>query len=155
MDEPMREAVIGIGTNVADRSGQIAAARTALLATPRIETVELGPIIETEPVLSGNPEEPHPRYLNTVAVARVGLSAEVLMARLLALEAAFGRRRCGDESPRTLDLDLLLLGRIRCRIPGLTLPHPRMWERSFVRDPLEAIRPGLLREAEGWFGLEI
>ena len=151
MAEPRREAVIGIGTNLADRAGQIVAARNALLATPQVESVELGPIIETEPVLTGNSEEPHPRYLNTVAVAMVRLSAEVLMARLLALEAAFGRRRSGGEAPRTLDLDLLLLGRIRCQRPGLTLPHPRMWQRAFVRDPLEAIRPGLLREAEGWF----
>ena len=135
MDDGMREAVIGIGTNLADRARQIAAARAALLATPGIETVELGPVLETEPVLSANVVEPHPRYLNTVAVAKVGLTAEVLMARLLAVEAAFGRRRSGEESPRTLDLDLLLLGRTRCQLPGLTLPHPRMWDRAFVREP--------------------
>ena len=102
-------------------------------------------------MLAEDSTQPHPRYLNTVAVAKVRLSGEVLMARLLALEASFGRRRSGEVLPRTLDLDLLLLGRERCRRPGLTLPHPRMWERSFVREPLEALRPGLLAKAEAWF----
>ena len=38
--------------------------------------------------------------------------------------------------PRTLDLDLLLYGRRRMRLSGLTVPHPRMHERAFVLRPL-------------------
>ena len=72
------------------------------------------------------------------------------MGRLLAIEANLGRRRCGSVLPRTLDLDLLLLEKERRSTPGLTIPHPRMWSRSFVREPLEALRPGLLAKAEIW-----
>ena len=150
MSVDVREAVIGIGTNLGDRSGQIEAARVSLLATSGIESVEIGPVIETEPVLPDDVEEPHPWYLNTVAIIRTRLSPEVLMGRLLAIEANLGRRRSGSVLPRTLDLDLLLLGKERRNTPGLTIPHPRMWSRSFVREPLEALRPGLLAEAEIW-----
>ena len=150
MNGEVREAVIGIGTNLGDRSGQIEAARVSLLATPGIESVEIGPVIETEPVLPDDVQEPHPWYLNTVAIIRTRLSPEVLMGRLLAIEANLGRRRCGSVLPRTLDLDLLLLEKERRSTPGLTIPHPRMWSRSFVREPLEALRPGLLAKAEIW-----
>jgi 2-amino-4-hydroxy-6-hydroxymethyldihydropteridine diphosphokinase len=62
---------------------------------------------------------------------------------LLAIEASLGRRRDGTMAPRTIDLDLLLLGEERRDVPGLCLPHPRMWKRAFVLEPLEALRPGL------------
>jgi 2-amino-4-hydroxy-6-hydroxymethyldihydropteridine diphosphokinase len=148
----IQEAVIGIGTNVANREAQIHAAMAALEATKGIESVELGPIIDTEPVVPEETAAAHPRFLNTVAVVGTTLSPEVLMSRLLAIEASFGRGRDGTVAPRTLDLDLLLLGDQRRDVPGLTLPHPRMWERPFVLEPLEALRPGLANRASRFQG---
>ena len=45
--------------------------------------------------------------------------------------------------PRTLDLDLLLLGGERHADAELQLPHPRMHERAFVLVPLAEIAPDL------------
>jgi 2-amino-4-hydroxy-6-hydroxymethyldihydropteridine diphosphokinase len=52
-------------------------------------------------------------------------------------------------APRTLDLDLLLYGRRRTRLPQLTVPHPRMHERAFVLKPLEAIAPAITIPGRG------
>ena len=143
MNTSCQEAIIAIGTNVADRKGQIDCALEALRATTGIESVERGPVIETDPVLPSDSFQPQPSFLNTVAAIATRLAPEVLMSRLLAIEAQLGRRRTGSVAPRTIDLDLLVVGELRCARPGLILPHPRMWDRAFVMEPLEALRPGL------------
>ncbi|MEX0841271.1 MAG: 2-amino-4-hydroxy-6-hydroxymethyldihydropteridine diphosphokinase, partial [Xanthobacteraceae bacterium] len=43
--------------------------------------------------------------------------------------------------PRTADLDLLSYDDVRIDEPGLTLPHPRLFERAFVLVPLAEIAP--------------
>jgi 2-amino-4-hydroxy-6-hydroxymethyldihydropteridine diphosphokinase len=56
-----------------------------------------------------------------------------------AIERRQHRRRDAEprrNAPRTMDLDLLLYGGRRIRLPGLTVPHPRMHERAFVLRPL-------------------
>ena len=55
------------------------------------------------------------------------------------IERRHGRRRSVPNGPRTLDLDLLLYGERVIAEPDLTVPHPRMWQRPFVMQPLEEI----------------
>ncbi len=43
--------------------------------------------------------------------------------------------------PRTIDIDLLAYDDARDRRAGLTLPHPRLFERAFVLVPLAEIVP--------------
>lgn len=143
----IQEAAIGVGSNVGAREEQIAAAARALEATDGIEAVEIATIIATEPVLD-TADPSHPSYFNTVFVLQTSLSAEVLMARLLAIEASFGRRRDGGVSPRTIDLDLLLLGEEVRSSAALTLPHPRLPTRAFVIEPLRELRPSLAGKHE-------
>jgi 2-amino-4-hydroxy-6-hydroxymethyldihydropteridine diphosphokinase len=88
--------------------------------------------------------ERQPDYVNAVARLSTTLSPRVLMARLLAIERRHGRRRPAGtrpNAPRPLDLDLLLYGRVRVRLPSLVLPHPRMHERAFVLRPLVDVAP--------------
>ncbi len=105
------------------------------------------PLFETEPV-GGPPEQP--AYINAVlvvdgpqlaAMQPCEAAALLLLDKLLALEKRFGRDR--QESlrrwqPRTLDLDLLAWGGLHVQREALTLPHPRLIERSFVVVPLAA-----------------
>jgi 2-amino-4-hydroxy-6-hydroxymethyldihydropteridine diphosphokinase len=71
------------------------------------------------------------------------LEAYVLLAALHAIEQSAGRVRSVRNAPRTLDLDLLLLGDERIDTPTLQVPHPRLHERAFVLLPLHEIAPGL------------
>jgi 2-amino-4-hydroxy-6-hydroxymethyldihydropteridine diphosphokinase len=59
------------------------------------------------------------------------------------VERAFGRDRAQERrwGPRTLDIDLIAYDDIALDEPGLTLPHPRMFERAFVLVPLADIAP--------------
>ena len=63
------------------------------------------------------------------------------LAALQALEHAAGRERPYRNAPRTLDLDLLLYGTQHIATPDLTVPHPRMFERAFVLQPLAELAP--------------
>jgi 2-amino-4-hydroxy-6-hydroxymethyldihydropteridine diphosphokinase len=81
--------------------------------------------------------------VNAVAELRTALEPVALLHRLQAIEQRFGRVRSVRNAPRTLDLDLLLLG--DCVMPGpeLVLPHPRAHLRAFVLRPLAELDPGL------------
>jgi 2-amino-4-hydroxy-6-hydroxymethyldihydropteridine diphosphokinase len=84
---------------------------------------------------------PQPDYINAVFEMATERSAEELMRGLLEVEEALGRRRGVRWEPRTIDLDLLLLGDEVRDSPTLTLPHPEMHRRAFVVVPLVEIAP--------------
>ena len=67
-----------------------------------------------------------------------------LLALLRAAEAAAGRTRDIHWGARTLDLDLLLVGDLHVREPGLTVPHPELARRRFVLAPLAELHPELV-----------
>ena len=82
-------------------------------------------------------------FLNAAAVGRTVLSARDLLAALLAIEHSRGRTRAFPGAARTLDLDLVLFGNAIIAEEGLTVPHPRFRERTFVLRPLAEIAPDL------------
>lgn len=88
------------------------------------------------------PDPSQPAYANAAATLAVGdLPPETVLARLQAVEAAFGRTRAVRWAARSLDLDLLDQGGAVLETPDLVLPHPRMTERRFVLAPLAEIAP--------------
>ena len=133
----LRQAFIGFGANLGDRWATIRGALAALAAEPGIAAVEASAVYETEPV--GVRDQPE--FLNLVAGVETALTPEALLAALQRLEQAAGRRREREVrwGPRPLDLDLLLFEGEERAGPALILPHPRMWERAFVRVPLHEL----------------
>ena len=87
------------------------------------------------------PDPTQPAYRNAVAIVEVDGTPETVLATLLGVEVALGRRRTVRNAPRTLDLDLIAYGREVRDTPGLTLPHPRAHDRRFVMGPLAEIAP--------------
>jgi len=86
-----------------------------------------------------------PRFLNAVVAIAIELDPLHLLQALLCIEKEYGRDRASGifNGPRTLDLDILLLGDQLLNEPGLELPHPRLADRAFVLVPLNEIAPGL------------
>ncbi len=63
-----------------------------------------------------------------------------VMTTLLNLELKLGRRRDIPKGPRTIDLDILFWGLETIDLPHLLVPHPRLFERSFVVLPLSELK---------------
>ena len=87
------------------------------------------------------PDPGGPAYLNGVVLVETALAPTEILARLLAIERDFGRRRGEANAPRTLDLDLIAHGRLVLDTADLILPHPRAAKRLFVMGPLAEILP--------------
>jgi 2-amino-4-hydroxy-6-hydroxymethyldihydropteridine diphosphokinase len=142
-------AFVALGSNLAHPRRQIARAVAALARLPRTRIVALSPNYATAPLLCDGDQ---PDYVNAVVALRTSLSPRALLAHLQAIERAQGRERGAARlrnAPRTLDLDLLLFGRRRVRLPQLTIPHPRMHERAFVLTPLLDIAPAVAIPGRG------
>ncbi|WP_310460065.1 2-amino-4-hydroxy-6-hydroxymethyldihydropteridine diphosphokinase [Sphaerotilus sp.] len=130
-DAPALLACIGLGANLGHAAVTLDAACAALAALPETQWVAASGRWRSRPVDASGPD-----YLNAVACLRTRLSPEALLDALQAIENAHGRERPYPNAPRTLDLDLLLHGDLRCHTARLTLPHPRMTDRAFVLLPL-------------------
>ena len=104
-------------------------------------------LYNTEPV--GFAEQP--RFVNAVVALETELEPRALLNQLLEIEKEFGRDRSASipNGPRTLDLDILLIGHLEINEPGLELPHPRLAERAFVLVPLHEIAPNL-QDCRSW-----
>ena len=95
------------------------------------------------------PPSDQPWFVNGVAAVATALAPAPLLALLHRIEAAFGRDRKAPNAPRTLDLDLIALGRTVLEGPPIVLPHPRAAERLFVMGPLAEIAPGWVHPVSG------
>ena len=84
-----------------------------------------------------------PDFINAVAEISTELSPLELLDAILNIEHLAGRERPFANAPRVLDCDLLLYDDVKMHTEKLTLPHPRMFERSFVLLPLAEIAPNL------------
>lgn len=135
---PIRQAVISIGSNLGDRHGHLQSAVSALEDTPEVSVVSVSSIYETEPVDAPAGSE---RYLNAIVLLDTTLTVHTLLDRALAIEAAFGRERSVPNAPRTLDVDVIVVGDRVADDENLTLPHPRAHERAFVLLPWLEVDP--------------
>lgn len=145
----METAYIALGSNlpsiVGDSRATLRAAIDRLRSLGKVAAVSS--LYETDPV----GYQAQPRFLNAAVALETELSPVELLTRLLAIEREFGRDRSQTppKGPRTLDLDLLMLGNSVLNLPDLTLPHPAMSERRFVLAPLAEIAPRAIHPVSG------
>ena len=137
----MSIAYIALGSNLGDRVSCITRA-VAALQEKGASVLKQSTIIETDP--AGGP--PQNKFLNAVVKISTELSPLELFSLCQSIETELGRVRDVANGPRTIDLDILLYDRLTIDTPQLKVPHPRMFERKFVLDPLKEIEPGLLGE---------
>jgi 2-amino-4-hydroxy-6-hydroxymethyldihydropteridine diphosphokinase len=138
----MRTAV-ALGSNLGDRLDSLSAARQQICDLPDIQPPLLSSAIyETDPV---DCEPGAPKFLN--AVVEFGYNGDPLqlLKKLKSVEDALGRpREHARNVSRKIDIDLLYIGDTRINDRELELPHPRMYLRKFVLQPLADIRPELI-----------
>lgn len=135
---PIRQAVLALGSNLGDRIERLQGGVSALEDTPEVTVVAISSVYETDPVDS---PEASDRFLNAVVLIDTTLTVHTLLDRALAIEDAFGRERSEPGAPRTLDVDVIVVGDRIAADDQLILPHPRAHERGFVLVPWLEIDP--------------
>jgi 2-amino-4-hydroxy-6-hydroxymethyldihydropteridine diphosphokinase len=136
---PLNKVVYSVGSNLGDRLANLQGAVDAIRDTPDVIVVDVSGVYETEPV--GGPDE-SPRFLNLVIVAETTLEPRTLLERAQAIEDAYGRIREERWAPRTLDVDLIMVGKNLTDESDLKIPHPLAHERGFVLLPWSEVDPG-------------
>ena len=136
----MKRAIIGMGSNLGDRAAYLAEAR-------RLIAERVGEILDTSSELETEAWGfEAPAFINQVIVVGTELEPLALLDELQRIERELGRTektRWSDGQPeyhnRTIDLDILDYDHQTYQDERLTLPHPRIREREFVKTQLEEL----------------
>lgn len=135
----MATVYIGLGSNLGDRVAQLKGALAELNALNGTQ------ITDTSRLYCSKPwgKQDQPDFVNMAARAETTLTPESLLHECKLIEAKAGRTEGERWGPRVLDIDILLYEGVSMNKPRLTIPHPRMWERRFVLQPLADLWPDL------------
>ena len=134
---------VALGSNLGDRLANLRAARDAIVDLPNVKSpVISSPVYETEPV---DCEPDAGKFLNAVLEFEYAGEPAALLDQLLGIERSLGRERDhARKVSRKIDIDLLYCGALKIDNDRLQLPHPRMYLRKFVLQPLADIEPELV-----------
>lgn len=125
---------LSLGSNLGDREGFIDKAK-ALIAQRIAPIEDSSSIYETEPW--GDTNQGY--FLNQIIRINTDVKPELLLLTILEIERSLGRIRNRRNGPRSIDIDILLIGNRIINSPDLIIPHPRMIDRKFVLIPLVEI----------------
>lgn len=128
---------LSLGSNVGDRDGYLAAARSAL---PRsgVRLIRQSRIEETAAV--GVTDQP--AFLNQVLEAETELEPDQLLRTVKQIERELGRQPRRHWGPREIDVDILRYDERTVDQPDLHIPHPELQNRPFLLDLLQEIGAG-------------
>jgi 2-amino-4-hydroxy-6-hydroxymethyldihydropteridine diphosphokinase len=135
----MAEALLALGGNVGDVRANLDAAVAMVCDGETVRLVARSSDYRTPPwgVADQAP------FVNLALAVTTTLSPQALLTRVLQVERVLGRDRANERrwGPRPVDIDIIAYDDVRLDEPGLTLPHPRLFERAFVLVPLAEIAP--------------
>jgi 2-amino-4-hydroxy-6-hydroxymethyldihydropteridine diphosphokinase len=135
----MTGALLGLGGNVGDAATTLDKAIALFADGEQVKLVARSSNYRTPPW--GVTDQPP--FINCAIAVETTLSPHALLDRALNVERVLGRDRAKEQrwGPRPIDIDLIAYGDLTIDEPGLTLPHPRLFERAFVLLPLAEIMP--------------
>ncbi|HEY5266382.1 MAG TPA: 2-amino-4-hydroxy-6-hydroxymethyldihydropteridine diphosphokinase [Acidimicrobiales bacterium] len=137
----MRLAYLSLGSNLGSRWDNLT---LAVPLVARGDDYRLSKVYETEPI--GGVEQDN--FWNMVIEINTDASASELLERARVAEESAGRTRDVRWGPRTLDVDVLLVGDETSDDPDIVVPHPRLYERAFVLVPLRELTPDLVSDEQ-------
>ncbi len=134
----MAAAFIGIGSNLGLRRDNINKAILYLKNTSGVIVDKISSLLESVPYEASGSD-----YLNGVIKIETNLSAKDLLRKLQGIERRLGRIRTFKNASRIIDLDILLYDDKVIDEKDLKIPHPLMFKRPFVMEPLLEIAPDI------------
>lgn len=138
---------LGLGSNIGNREVILGQAIN-LIGQKAGKVIRFSDIVESEPMGF----ESRNMFLNMVIAIETELSPQQLLETTCQIEQQLGRQNKsadGHYSDRTIDIDILLYGDLKCSSKKLTIPHPHINERPFVLEPLKQINPEYGRQLSG------
>ncbi len=141
----MKQAAIGVGSNLGDSVRICRDVFHLLRNHPALGIVKTSSLYRTSPVGS----DAGGWFINGAVLLETLLEPLALLDLMLDIERSFGRVRTIKWGPRTLDLDILFYGDSQIDLPRLKAPHPLMSERLFVLMPLAEIAPDWVHPQTG------
>ena len=137
-----QELVLLLGTNLGDREENIRQALEALDKAFGGRRVKISDIIETEACGFNGPP-----FLNAVVVYRSARKPENVLKICKQIERSMGRTDAPEYAPdgsriyhnRIIDIDILFYGEHSVSTPQLSIPHPQVHSRPFVKQLLEML----------------
>ena len=134
---------IAFGSNLGNRLSNLRQAKRLLLhhcSNP--EKATFSAVYESEPVdcpLEAN------SFFNAAANFPLSIAPQEALNLCMQIECAFERPAEREKNaPRTIDLDIIYAGTLTQNTKSLTIPHPKIYERRFVLEPLSTIMPSLV-----------
>ncbi|HEY2398289.1 MAG TPA: 2-amino-4-hydroxy-6-hydroxymethyldihydropteridine diphosphokinase [Solirubrobacteraceae bacterium] len=126
------KGLLGLGSNVGERRANLQAAVDALPAAG-VEVLASSSTYDTDPVGEVLDQA---SFLNACVLVRTELEPLDLLAAVKRLERELGREDPAPRhGPRTIDIDILLLGSQVLAHERMSLPHAQLLRRRFVLIP--------------------
>lgn len=136
MAKTSQKVYIGLGSNLGNRNANIDAAIDMIGSHPQIEIISTSKRYETRALIKPG-LSPQPDYINSAIGIETSLSPQQLLLFLLETESKLGRKYPRvSGAPRSIDLDILLFGKLVLAEKNLQIPHPELHKRMFVLLPL-------------------
>jgi len=134
---------IAFGSNLGNRLSNLRQAKRLLLhQCPNPQGASFSQVYETEPV--NCPKEAN-NFFNAVGNFPFPLPPQDVLNICMQIESAFERPDEREKNiPRTIDLDIIYAGSLTKNSKNLIIPHPKLYERRFVLEPLSTIMPALV-----------
>lgn len=136
------EVVLGLGSNLGDRSSYLEFAISQLVKKEIISNITLSTIHQTKALLLENsPKEWNIDFLNMAVRGTTKLTPEVLLSAVKSIERDIGRKHTERWAPREIDIDILSYGEDAIHHPLITIPHPSLLDREWAIIPLSEVYP--------------
>jgi 2-amino-4-hydroxy-6-hydroxymethyldihydropteridine diphosphokinase len=127
---------LGLGSNLGDRRSNIGRAIRKIKALPDTRVIKISRLFETCPV--GGPAG-QGKFLNGALRIKTAIPPSALLKKIKKIEKDLGRIETARYGPRSIDLDILFYNNRIIRRKELKIPHPKVFQRSFVMRPLAEV----------------
>lgn len=128
---------VSLGSNIGDKQQNIERA-IALIDDKIGSVVKRSSFYTTEPV--GFTSDNY--FINAAIEVKTNLPIYRILKITQKIERLMGRTQKSSKGvyhDRVIDIDILIYGNKKIHSARLTVPHPRMYERDFVMQPLREI----------------
>ncbi len=137
----MTKVFLALGSNVGNKEEHL---RDAIhLLRGKIHQTVVAPFYTTKPLYYTDQDT----FINTVISGNTLLTPEALLLFTQEVEKKIGRIARFNNGPRELDIDILFYGDEIINSQHLIVPHPKLYERDFVLQPLADIAPSFVDPA--------